>query len=216
MTRPTAARPRSRENTREALLESAVDVFVEKGLKRVTVDDLVGAAGFTRGAFYSNFSSVDEVFFEVFGRGAREMLAHARACIAAVPEGEFTLDTLGQLLDAISSPGRPWLVLHSEFTLLALRDARAREVLAEFSAQLRGDVVDVLADVLARLDRRPTVPLEQLAEVVVALQLDAMTKAVLEGRCSADGAVAGLGEGIAVAILNGASEQAPATGAPGA
>ena len=56
-------RSRRRVNTRARLVEAAEDVFVRKGLKRVTVDDLVGAAGFTRGAFYSNFSSIEEVFF---------------------------------------------------------------------------------------------------------------------------------------------------------
>ena len=60
----TPATTRRRENTRARLLEAAEDVFVRKGLNRVTVDDLVGAAGFTRGAFYSNFSSLEEVFVD--------------------------------------------------------------------------------------------------------------------------------------------------------
>ena len=58
---PTSAASavRRRENTRARLIEAAEVVFATTGLKRVTVDDLVGAAGFTRGAFYSNFSSIE-------------------------------------------------------------------------------------------------------------------------------------------------------------
>jgi AcrR family transcriptional regulator len=83
--------PRRRENTRARLLEAAREVFAEKGVKRVTVDELVGAAGFTRGAFYSNFSSIEEVFFAVFEDQADQMLAAVRAAIESVPEGEFSL-----------------------------------------------------------------------------------------------------------------------------
>lgn len=178
---------RSRTRTRERLLEAATDVFVDKGLKRVTVDDLVGAAGFTRGAFYSNFASVDEVFLEVFQRGAADMLERARQAVEQVPEGQFDLGSIADLLDSVSRPGRPWLVLHTEFTLLALRDERAREVLATFTSELRGDVVEVIDQVLARLGRRATVPTAQLAEVVVGMQVHAMTRAETGDLTLADG-----------------------------
>jgi AcrR family transcriptional regulator len=84
---------RRRENTRARLVEASFDVFVEQGPKRVTVDDLVGAAGYTRGAFYSNFSSIEEVFFEVFRLRSESMLAAASAAVDAVPETDFTLES---------------------------------------------------------------------------------------------------------------------------
>jgi AcrR family transcriptional regulator len=173
--RGRSPRGRSRENTRERLLEAAVDVFVEKGLKRVTVDDLVGAAGFTRGAFYSNFSSVDEVFFEVFRRNATSMIDRAREAIAAVPEDELDVEFLGTVLDSLTVPGRTGLVLQTECTLLALRDERAKELLAEFSREIRSQIVEVVDDVLARLGRRSTLPSAQVAELVIALQFHAST-----------------------------------------
>ncbi len=180
--------PRSRENTRERLLEAAVGVFVDKGLKRVTVDDLVGAAGFTRGAFYSNFSSVDEVFFEVFQRGAGQMLAQARERIDAIGAEEFDFAVVADLLGSIGMPGNQWLVLHSEFTLLALRDERAREVLIGVTGELREEVIEVLGDALARLGRRASVPLEQLAEVVMGVHLHAMTVSALGSGAVCEGA----------------------------
>lgn len=165
---------RRRENTRARLLDAALDVFADRGLRRVTVDDLVGAAGFTRGAFYSNFSSIDELFFAVFERGATRMLDLARDSIAAVPEGEFTLASIGDVLDSTRRYGRRWYVLQAELRLLALRDEQAREVLAAFSRRLRGDLVEVIDDVLHRLGRTAVLPLDQLAEIVVALHLHAL------------------------------------------
>lgn len=167
---------RSRENTRERLVEASVDVFVSKGLKRVTVDDLTKAAGFTRGAFYSNFDSVDEVFFEAFRLRAQHLLDRAREAVteADAIDVDFVLD----LMRAMGGD-REWLVLQSEFTLLALRDEDARGILTDFTVQLRGDLSGVISDVLHRLGCRPGISAEQLAQIVVGLQNQLATAVAL-------------------------------------
>ncbi|PJI52936.1 hypothetical protein CTI14_35415, partial [Methylobacterium radiotolerans] len=53
---------RSRENTKARLLEAAAQVFAEAGLDGASVEAVCERAGFTRGAFYSNFDSKDELF----------------------------------------------------------------------------------------------------------------------------------------------------------
>ena len=173
-TPPSSPAPRRRENTHARLVEASFGVFVDKGLKRVTVDDLVGAAGYTRGAFYSNFSSIEEVFFEVFRDRGESMLAAASSAVDAVPEEDFTIESIGSVLDAVRAQGREWYILHAEFTLLALRDARAREVLADFSSRFRVRLVAVIEDVLHRLGRTADRPIEELAEMVAALHLHAL------------------------------------------
>ena len=173
--RPTLSL-RRRENTRARLLSAALDVFAERGIKRVTVDELVAAAGFTRGAFYSNFSSIDEVFFAVFEDQAEQMLAAVRGAIESIPEGEFSLDSLGAILESVHPFGRQWYLIHTEFVLHALRNEEAREVLGEHSRRFRAELVDVIGDVLARLDRRPTIPLEQVTETAVALYMHSIAQ----------------------------------------
>src|SRR3981081_2860411 len=54
-TRPT------RDDTREKLLEAAARVFEEQGIGGASIETIAAAAGFTRGAFYSNFKSKDEL-----------------------------------------------------------------------------------------------------------------------------------------------------------
>lgn len=165
---------RRRENTRARLLEAALLVFAEKGLKRVTVDDLVGAAGFTRGAFYSNFSSIEEVFFAVFEAQSRRMLETVRAAVEAVPEGEFSLDSLGGILEDLLPFGRTWYIIQSEFTLLALRSDEAREVFAEHHQLFKHEMEELVADILVRLEREAVVPLEKLTETAIALYLHSL------------------------------------------
>src|SRR2546421_9894087 len=54
-TRPT------RDDTREKLFEAAARVFEEQGIGGASIEAGAAAAGFTRGAFYSNFKSKDEL-----------------------------------------------------------------------------------------------------------------------------------------------------------
>lgn len=78
---PESSGTRRRENTRTKLVRASLEVFVEKGIDGVTVDDLVSAAGFTRGAFYSNFSSKEEVFTELFDEVTAELIAIANSSV---------------------------------------------------------------------------------------------------------------------------------------
>src|SRR3981081_4878332 len=54
-TRPT------RDDTRDKVFEAAARVFEEQGIGGVSIETIAAAAGFTRGAFYSNFKSKDEL-----------------------------------------------------------------------------------------------------------------------------------------------------------
>jgi len=175
----TSTQVRSRENTRARLVEAAEEVFVSKGLKRVTVDDLVGAAGFTRGAFYSNFSSIEEVFFAVFEQQSQRMLEIVGGVVASVPEGEFSIESVGLILDALNPVGRRWYIIQTEFTLLALRSDSAKQVLSEQRAGFEDQMRAAISDVVRRLGRTPTIPVEQLAEAAVALYLHSLAQEAL-------------------------------------
>ena len=166
----TTAR-RSRENTRARLLEAAAEVFAEKALRRVTVDDLVAAAGFTRGAFYSNFASVEELFFEVYAEQADLMLGVVRKAIDDIPPADFSLSSMREVLGALHPFGRRWFLLQNEFTLLAVRDAEARERFVAHGDRLQLEMRDVVARVLRLLEREPLVSVENLADVLLALYL---------------------------------------------
>src|SRR4029450_446098 len=54
-TRPT------RDDTRDKLFEAAAWVFEEQGIGGASIEAIAAAAGFTRGAFYFNFKSKDEL-----------------------------------------------------------------------------------------------------------------------------------------------------------
>jgi len=171
MSEPAGTTLRRRQNTRARLIAAAEDVFTAKGLRRVTVDDLVGEAGFTRGAFYSNFSSIDEVFYALFRAQSEQMLDTVRTLLDETPDEEFSI---GLLLGRLRPISQKWYVIQTEFTLLALRNEEARIIFREHRELFEDQMVSVIADVLDRLGRVPAVPIKQLTESAIALYLHAL------------------------------------------
>jgi AcrR family transcriptional regulator len=65
MPRKRLSREESREQTRLRLLEAAAVIIAKKGLTATSVEDIAAHAGYTRGAFYSNFKSKSDLFIEL-------------------------------------------------------------------------------------------------------------------------------------------------------
>src|SRR5690606_28857067 len=97
---------RSRENTRARLLDAAAQVFAEVGIGGASVEAICERAGFTRGAFYSNFDSKDELFLELSTSVASRRIDEVRSRVAELEtdpsfsEGD-DLGTLMRVLDAV-------------------------------------------------------------------------------------------------------------------
>ena len=59
--------------TREAILEEALKLFSEKGIKETTVRDIARAVGITEGAIYRHFESKEQIVYELFERYSEEL-----------------------------------------------------------------------------------------------------------------------------------------------
>lgn len=192
---PESASTRRKENTRTKLVRASLDVFVEKGIDGATVDDLVRAAGFTRGAFYSNFSTKEEVFSALFASVTEEMLeiantSVASALAAAHAEGS-TPGSLSEIDDAtimvavfegIRPFGRQWYLLYSDAIARSLRDETMRAELAVQRERLRDQIGKLLSTRMEENGDRPLLPPEDLAQLLVGVFVDLMVREQMDGR----------------------------------
>ena len=71
--------------TRDRLLQTAMEVFAERGYHGTTVDDIVSASRTSKGAFYHYFSSKQDVFLTLMDALAGLVEAGAETAIAAEP-----------------------------------------------------------------------------------------------------------------------------------
>ncbi|SDF35712.1 TetR/AcrR family transcriptional regulator [Pseudonocardia oroxyli] len=161
---------RRRADTRARLLEAAAEVFVERGFGATSVEQVCEAAGFTRGAFYSNFSSLDELLLALVAQRHAAVVAGLGAALEQIepaPVEDLTA-FVGEIVRAHLADRR-WQVLQTELALHALRHPAVAEQVAEHRADLRRRVGELIAHAAGRAGRSLTVGPEELARAVLAL-----------------------------------------------
>ncbi|WP_309068721.1 helix-turn-helix domain-containing protein [Microbacterium sp.] len=187
-TEATAKAPtRSRENTRTRLLDAAEQVFAEVGLGETSVEAICERAGFTRGAFYSNFESKDELFVELAGRFASRQVEGVRQRVAEMsecgPAGGAAADDMVGLVEALDVPGdvRLGVLLMSEIRNRAMRDAKTAEAYLAQDAQLLREVSQLLEEVTHAQGLRLVVPADDAARFVLTAWEGAASRAIIAG-----------------------------------
>lgn len=124
---------RRRENTRQRLLDAAFAVFVRHGFAGATIEMITDEAGFTRGAFYSNFTSKDELFIELLSGEFQKRLDTALATLSELDlfqEDALDPRSVGEIVGstlADRDAERDWQILQTEFDLYTLRNPHVTE-----------------------------------------------------------------------------------------
>ncbi|MET3567204.1 DNA-binding transcriptional regulator, AcrR family [Leifsonia sp. 98AMF] len=180
-----------RQRTRARLLDAAFDVFAEQGVRAASVETIAEAAGFTRGAFYSNFSSKEELFFALMERektmrleqlntGVAQFLAPLVGAGGAGLSDEDVLQTITHILE-LQSDDRRWWLVQAEFQLMALRDHAIAADYLRYHDEFFADLTEIVVEALASARRRFTIAPEEAVRVIAELCASGEARAVLAG-----------------------------------
>ncbi len=162
-------RNESQAQTRERLIHAAWDLVARQGLTGASVRDIAEAAGYSQGAFYSNFSSKEDILLEL---KRRHMAAEAA-------ELEVLLEQARQAPDRAMNVVEAWCVnfnqhvdwgkISLELQLYASRNsAFAAECDALYGGHRR-KLGEILAALFAVFGKSPPAPAEDIAESLMAL-----------------------------------------------
>jgi AcrR family transcriptional regulator len=167
-------RKEKQAQTRQRLLDAAERVFLRHGLKGSSVEEITAEAGFTRGAFYSNFKSKNELFVE---------LLHARVYDRYAEMAEEAQEQEGsprerlrwgteRIRDAQKGETANWLFrLWLECLTEAARDEEFRRLAATFWSGNRGIVAKQVKDTFEEIGRESPLPPKQIATAMIALDV---------------------------------------------
>ena len=191
MSENTPAAPSARRRaTHDRLLEAAIAVFAEAGIQGASVEAICSRAGFTRGAFYSNFESKEQLFLALlerqFSQHAQELAQKAdelepelRAC------GDvFTPDQAAKYVIEFLTPSQDhetWFALEMELLLLALRDPSSMPAHHGFKEGFYGVIAEPVERIVAAAGRRFVIPVQRALPVLGSVYEDALRTAVLSG-----------------------------------
>ncbi|WWL67673.1 TetR family transcriptional regulator [Burkholderia pseudomallei] len=119
-------RAENRAQTRQRLLDAAALSIAQKGLAATSVEDIAAQAGYTRGAFYSNFRSKSDLFVELLRLDHQNIQEKLQKLVDANPSSE-TLQKQLTLLYAQCYRDNNNYVIWAEARLHAMRDATFRQ-----------------------------------------------------------------------------------------
>lgn len=169
MTSGQLTRREKQQHTRSSLLKAAGKLFCHAGLEGASVDQVAQEAGFTKGAFYANFKSKEELFLVMLDeRFARELEridqalarggdeAHAEARSAAAEFIHFAGD-------------EDWPRLYFQFVAHAARDDEFRQELATRQQAMREKLVEILARWKQGHDGTAPLPLEDITAMIYSM-----------------------------------------------
>jgi AcrR family transcriptional regulator len=157
-TRPTAAKTRvSRQKartaaTREKLLEAAERIFAKEGFEAARLEDIAVSAGYTRGAFYANFESKEDIFFALLEHWIGGRIEQINSLLRQHKTPERRLRALRGHYAQLAKE-RNLALLSLEFKIFAIRHPEAHARLRAWQQKLRACVGDILRRVMGDLGR---------------------------------------------------------------
>jgi AcrR family transcriptional regulator len=190
----TALTPR-RERTRERLLDAAFTVFARQGIHGASIEAVCEAAGFSRGAFYSNFSSKEELFLALAERAMRRQLISLELAVKdlepdLVQNGSVDHDAIRTILSVVvTDPGdaRQWALMRAELELLAMRDPAVSQPFLAQEETLRTELGSAIERILTGFGLRFTVDRSTAVDLLLSVYESSARTAVVASPTQEDG-----------------------------
>jgi AcrR family transcriptional regulator len=168
MPRKRLTREESRDQTRERLLDAAAVTIAKKGLAASSVEDIAAHAGYTRGAFYSNFDSKTDLFIELLKRDHEDIQQGLQQILDAGLSKEDMQKQLALFYVQVYC-GDTSFVLWAEARLQALRDAKFRARLSALLLEKRDVIAYFITQFCTVMKTTPPAPAGDLAFGMMAL-----------------------------------------------
>src|SRR3954468_23638300 len=137
-TRPT------RDDTRDRLFEAAARVFEEDGIGGASTEAIAAAAGFSRGAFYSNFKSKDELIIAMLEDHVEQSIKRNLDLLARHKNPADFIEALRTMDRSQQDPLGRSPLLHMEMILFVARAEKRRPELAKRLRAGRKLIADVI------------------------------------------------------------------------
>jgi AcrR family transcriptional regulator len=131
------------------LLDTGEQLFTTQGLKKTSLEELVGPARIAKGSFYTFFDSKESLYLEVMLRRAPQVAAHVSSALARPAGQESLVAVMRAITDVLGTDPLYRRLLTRPEEL----DAVARRVGPEQIARVTPQIVTPLLDYLTSAQR---------------------------------------------------------------
>ena len=179
-------RKQKQAHTRECLMHSAARVFARRGLQQASIDEVAEDAGFTKGAFYANFKSKEELFLAMLDERFAKRIEDIERVVAGEGSTAQKARRAGDQFVQRLSADREWERLFFEFSAYAARDEDFREELVTRYRAMRDQIAAALQAEAEEAEKEPVLGFDQVASMVSMMGNGFALEKLLEGDAVAD------------------------------
>lgn len=180
-------RDERRAHTRTRLMEAAGRIFARRGLHQASIDEVAEEAGFTKGAFYANFRSKEELFLAMLDERFAGRLAEVEQVVGSDEALEEQTRQAGEDFTRYVRADPEWERLFFEFAAHAARHEDFRAELVTRYRSLRDALAAAFRRYCETHDLEPPVPVEQVALMTFAMANGFALEQLLEPEAVDDG-----------------------------
>jgi AcrR family transcriptional regulator len=168
MVSETLTRAERQARTREALVATARGMFLEDGYAATSLDRVAEAAGFSKGAVYSNFRHKDELCLAVLDDIHTRQLAQ----VVAAFEVDGSLDERLAAFEAWAEDNigeLRWTALEVEFATRARHSEFVADALRDRNQAVRDAIAGLVADSAERFGLELAMSADDVATALLSL-----------------------------------------------
>jgi AcrR family transcriptional regulator len=179
-----------KQRTRAELVETARRIFLAHGFHGASLDEVAEAAGYSKGAVYSNFAGKAELFLAVLDAHFAE---RARSYAAVALDGrdlDESYRAVARFRLEAEEREPDWEPLLLEFWTYAARRRDLREAVSERRERFLDVIADLIGELASRHGVTYTIPVREVARGSAALLRGMVVERMLDPAASSTGVLA--------------------------
>jgi AcrR family transcriptional regulator len=162
---PALTRKAKQARTRSRLMTSASKLFCRHGLEQASVDEIARDAGYTKGAFYSNFKSKEELFLAMLDEKFAAEIERIESALTTDETPDEAARHAGEDLIRFLRSDPEWERLYLEFVAYAGRNDEFRQELLTRCLAMDERLARVYERWAEAMGIKPPIPMEQVSRM---------------------------------------------------
>ena len=158
-----------KKETRQLLLESAVEVFAQLGFHGASVDKIAEYAGFSKGAVYAHFNSKEELFLAILEKQMHLHVHNIHQIIDQQHSLSHFIETMDEYSLSIRQKNRTWSMLNMEFLLYAMREESVRHKWSNMITESVEQISKAIEKLMSK-ENESTLSVDEMAWMILSLE----------------------------------------------
>ena len=141
----TTIRRLSVAERKKEIMDSAAKIIVQKGLEKVTMEDIIAGTTLSKGGVYHYYGSVNEIFKDIMTLGIEYRNTVIKEHLRECQKGQEKPFMAKQLVDRIID-NNPYMPLYVEFLIAKKRNPELNSIMLELQQKTKESFRAVIQD----------------------------------------------------------------------